>query len=215
MKTPFERKLESERFLIANGIPINENLPMIEKEEETELRGQAEIARRILILSYLNMIAEGENREEIIRFLKGSNLWEGCSPIETELFDAEEFSEQEKINISWQSEAIWIMLWAIKKIEKLNLPTHQCEVRKIVECLPNYLEPIDQFICEAELRDKSEILDKSDLIYRLHWAARQAWINKERMPANISHEVIMEWHYAINWITNYENLEWDDITTDT
>ena len=161
------------------------------------------------------MIVEGGNREEIIRFLKESNLWEDCSLIEIELFEADEFSEQEKINISWQSEAIWIMLWAIKKIEKLNLPTQQCEVRKIVESLPNYLESIDQFISDAELRDKSEILDKSDLFYRLHWAARQAWINKEKMPANINHEVIMEWHYAINWITNYEDLEWDDITTDT
>ena len=207
--------MENEKFLIENGIPINENLPMIESEEETEIRKTSEIVKRVLILSYLNMLVEGVERDEIIEFLRESKLWENCSPIEIEMLERGEFTEQEKVNIFWQSEAMWIMLWSINKIEKLKMPTEQCEVKKIVECLPEYLEPFEEYIKTSELRNKSEILDKSDLIYRLHWATRQARINKEKMPVNLDQEIIQEWHYAINWITNYESLDWDDVTTDT
>lgn len=215
MKTPSERKSENEKYLIKHGIPINKYLPIIESEEDTELRKTSEIVKRILILSYLNMLIEGVEREEIVKFLKQSSLWEECSPNEIEMLERGDFTEQEKINISWQSEAMWIMLWSIKKVDNLKLPTSQCEIQHIVELLPGYLELFDKFTEEAELRSKSEILDKSDLIYRLHWATRQASLNKEKMPAKLEDGIIQEWHYAINWITNYEELDWDYITTDT
>ena len=131
--------MENEKFLIENGIPINENLPMIESEEETEIRKTSEIVKRVLILSYLNMLVEGVERDEIIEFLRESKLWENCSPIEIEMLERGEFTEQEKVNIFWQSEAMWIMLWSINKIEKLKMPTEQCDFKKIVVCLPEYL----------------------------------------------------------------------------
>jgi hypothetical protein len=65
----------------------------------------------------------------------------------------------------------------------------------------------------SSLRPVSEILDMADLIYRLHWASRDAYLNKKDPPAKLNEGIIEERHYAINWITCLE--EWDDITTDT
>ena len=215
MKTPLNRKLENEELLVELGIPINEHLPIIESEEETEIRKADEIARRILVLGYLNMVVEGGDKNQIIEYFKKSNLWKDASPSEKKLLEEDEITEQEKIEITWQSEAMWLMLWAIKKIEKLELPTRQCEVKEIVENLPNFLGDFEAFTEEAETRNKSEILDQSDLIYRLHWSVRYARRNKKKMPANLDEGVVQEWHRAINWITNYEGLDWDEVTTDT
>ncbi len=215
LKTPIERKLENEKFLNEQGILINENLPTIENEEETIIRPAGEIARRILIICYLNMIVEGVDRNEIIPFLKESKLWSYCSPNEIQMLERGGFSNQEKIDLSWQSEAVWVMLWALHKIDKLELPVEQCEVAKIVELIPDYLEPFEGFIQSVEIRDTSDILDQSDLIYRLHWATRHAYLNNVALDIDLDLSIIQEWHYAINWITSYGDLDWDDVTTDT
>ena len=36
----------------------------------------------------------------------------------------------------------------------------------------------------------------------------------EDIPGDIDTGIIQEWHYAINWITYYDE-NWDDILTDT
>ena len=45
--------------------------------------------------------------------------------------------------------------------------------------------------------------------------ARDARLNGQPMPADIDIEVVQERHHAINWITGYCGLPWDEVTTDT
>ena len=118
------------------------------------------------------------------------------------------------VNISWRSEAVWMLLWTINKVDKLELPTEQVEIPEIVSRLPEFLTAPTEFIKNAIVRPITEILDISDLTYRLHWATRNADLNKQPMPANLSLSIVMERHYAINWVT-YCADEWDEITTDT
>jgi hypothetical protein len=68
---------------------------------------------------------------------------------------------------------------------------------------------------EASLIPRADILDKADLIYRMHWATHHASLNQEAMPAGLQHGIVKEWHHAINWLTCYGNEDWDDVTTDT
>ncbi len=107
-----------------------------------------------------------------------------------------------------------MLLWTINKVEKLALPTEQVEIPEIVSRLPEFLTDPTEFIKNANVRPTTEILDASDLIYRLHWATRNADLNNQPMPANLDLSIIMERHYAINWVTFYAD-EWDEISTDT
>ena len=75
------------------------------------------------------------------------------------------------------------------------------------------MDSSEEFVSGAVIRNTTEILDASDLIYRIHWAVRQAGIDDTEVQ-NINPDVVSEWHQAINWITFYED-NWDDITTDT
>ena len=155
-----------------------------------------------------------EDKTDIINFLKIEGLWGAVSEFEKKLFAKNKLTEKDKINISWQTECVYILLWSIQKLEGIDLPIEQCDTEQIFNILPKYLEPVKEFVQNATLRPIAEILDKSDLIYRLHWAAREADSNDEDIPGKIDRGIIQEWHYAINWLTYYDE-NWDDILTDT
>ena len=214
-KTAEQRKKQTEKYLKSLNIPFIDHLPLIEEENEVKIRTAQEIAERILILVYLAYVSEvPDERENVIEFLETNLLWDKVSPDEKELFQKEELTDQETTNISWRSEGVWLLLWTINKVDKLELPTEQVEIPKIVSLLPEFLTDPTEFIKSAIIRPTTEILDQSDLIYRLHWATRNADLNNQPMPANLDLSIIMERHYAINWVTFYAD-EWDEISTDT
>ena len=214
-KTAEQRRKQTEKYLKSLNIPFIDHLPLIEEESEVKIRTAQEIAERILVLVYLAYVSEVvDERENVIDFLKTNSLWDKVSPDEKELFQKEELTDQETANISWRSEGVWLLLWTINKVEKLDLPTEQVEIPEIVSRLPEFLTDPTEFIKNANVRPTTEILDASDLIYRLHWATRNADLNNQPMPANLDLSIIMERHYAINWVTFYAD-EWDEISTDT
>ncbi|MCF0058338.1 DUF4272 domain-containing protein [Dyadobacter sp. CY356] len=214
-KTAEQRKKQTEILLKSLNITFIDHLPLIEEESEVIIRTAQQIAERILILVYLAYVSEvPDERENVIEFLKTNLLWDKVSPDEKELFQKEELTDQETANISWRSEGVWLLLWTINKVDKLELPTEQVEIPEIVLRLPEFLTAPSEFIENAIVRPTTEILDQSDLIYRLHWATRNADLNNQPMPANLDFSIIMERHYAINWVTFYAD-EWDEISTDT
>ncbi len=214
-KTAEQRKKQTEKYLKSLNIPFVDHLPLIEEENEVRIRTAQEITERILILVYLAYISEvPDKRENVIDFLKTNLLWDKVSPDEKELFQKEELTDQEATNISWRSEGVWLLLWTINKVDRLELPTQQVEIPQIVSRLPGFLTDPSEFIKTTTVRPTTEILDQSDLIYRLHWATRNADLNNQPIPANLDLSIIMERHYAINWVTFYTD-EWDDISTDT
>lgn len=214
-KTAANRKLETEKLLKSLNIPFIDHLPLIEEENEVKIRTSQEIAERILILAYLIYVGEvPTEKEKVVDFLKSNTLWASASPDEKALFLKTELTNRESVNISWRSEAIWLLLWAINKVEKLTIPVEQVDVAEIVSRIPEFFEEPELFVKNAIIRPTTELLDISDLTYRLHWATRNADLTNKPMPANLSLSVIMERHYAINWVTYYAD-GWDDITTDT
>ena len=58
-------------------------------------------------------------------------------------------------------------------------------------------------------------MDQADLIYRMHWALRQAQIEGEAPPAGMVWDVVFERHYALNWLIGYMDQPWDEVSTDT
>lgn len=212
--TAQERKENTEIILEKFDIQVNGHLPLIEDESEAKVREAKDVAKRLLILTYLNVAAEQENKSEIIEYLKIDDLWDCVSEDEKVLFLKNELTEQDSINISWKSESIYLMLWSLNKVDNLNFPPEQCKISEMLELIPDFLETSKDFIDSAKLRTTNEILDMSDLLYRLHWSIRQAELENKDSPANIDSSIVQERHYAINWITYYED-SWDDITTDT
>jgi Domain of unknown function (DUF4272) len=120
---------------------------------------------------------------------------------------------QERAQFSWRYEAYWLMLWSLGYVDTLKRPDSICDVPKAVSFLRE--NGRKEFIKKAKLRSQKEILDAADLIYRYHWATDDARINSKVAPAGLDAGVVMERHYALNWLIGYMGQEWDDISTDT
>ena len=209
-----ERKVLTNKFLIQKGIPILESLPDVVDYREASFRDQKEIASKCVVLYGLMYVANLKKpAKEIMGYFKKYDLWKYVSPKERVYLLAPARTKKDNINISWRIENLNVLLWALGQSDSLVYPNVECRISDYKN-LPNLNGDPTEWINKAKIRSTEDILNETDLIYRIHWATEEASINGEHMPAGLNEDVVEERHFALNWLTMYEKL-WDDITTDT
>lgn len=210
------RKKYIEDLIAEMNVGINKNLPAIESEEETTIREPQEIARRICVLAITIEVAfSNMTAEEGIAMLQQYKLWDDTTPDEKDFLA--NVTEKKQIRQSWKSEGMWVLMWALGKVDDLGIANEPCDMSVVGE--DNYpigedKDPNDFIDSISATRSKAEILNASDLYYRLDWACVDARINNKPIP-QLHPGVVYERHYALNWLINYMDQDWDDITCDT
>lgn len=215
-KKELSRKERTEKFLEQKGVKINYNLPNIESESETTIRKPKEIAQRVTVLAVTNIVAfDGMTGDEAKEYLLKYNLWDYVTPDEKSFL--KDPTPEKKNQETWKCEGIWTLMWALKIVDRLEFPDKMCDLNDI----PNDKYPIakdkdpNTFINAIDdARSKAEILDANDLYYRIDWACVDARINGLDLKG-LNSGVVYERHYALNWLINYMDQEWDDISCDT
>ena len=210
------RKEKSEKILKGKNIKFNPHLPCIESEKDTIIRNPKEIAQRVVVLAVTNFVAfDSLTGEKAIDYLKNYNLWDFATPMEREfLLNPIPKRKQEE---TWKCECIWVLMWALKKIDAMNFPSDMCNLNDISpEDYPvgGGKDPNDFINSMKASRTKEEIMDMNDLYYRFDWACVDARIQKKELK-ELHSGVVYERHYALNWLVNYMRQEWDEITCDT
>jgi len=210
------RKATNEVLIQSKGIKINPNLPMIESDAETKLRTAEEVAQRVVVLATTNMVAfNGMTGKEAEDYLRKYGFWQYTTPNE-KAFLANPTPDK-KNQESWKCEDIWTLMWALKIVDTLGFPNEMCDLNMIPADkypLAKGKDPNDFVKQFNELRSMKEILDVNDLYYRLDWTCVDARLNNKEV-SKMNPGVVYERHYALNWLINYMNQAWDDITTDT
>lgn len=217
-----ERKEKSEKLLAIKGIPYNKNLPAIEDESEVRIRSNEEIGKRAVALAVAALRAEcrltgitveeeKELTENVIEIYNGKSFF---SPQEKSYMENNNPSEHDSIQFIWRYESMWIMLWALGYVEKLEYPNKICDVIHAANIINMSLD-LNEFISRGNKKSKEEILDEADLIYRYNWACVDAKINRREIPGGMDDGIVVERHKALNWLINYMEDEWDDVGTDT
>ncbi len=207
------RKAKTETYLTMKKVPVNKNLPLVEDVQEARFRSAQDVARRAIVLYNVAALANGIEKQKVVEALKKAGVWDSVAPSEKAFIEAAAPTKQQTINATWRVEGLWVLLWALRKVETLDFPAQHCDPQNIHPLIPR-ADRAQEFMDSARLRDPEEILDETDKIYRIHWAVREAQLNDKAMPADLNSGVVVERHYALNWLTWYED-EWDDITTDT
>lgn len=214
--TPELRKATSESKLRAFGIPVNEHLPLIETEEDTRIRSQEEVFRRLVALWAVVGKAYLGSESPFASYITEHTMQTYLSNQERAFLFTEEPPERDCIYFSWQLEAFFFIAWAAGLLEANDIPTTESSVGPILDLFPQENEAADCLRNAIHVRSKSEILDRADLLYRLHWAVRNAQLTGSVPPAGIKGGVVQEWHRAVNWMICYENEDdWDQVGTDT
>lgn len=208
-----ERKARSEAILTPYEIRINRNLPCAEDASETEIRPAKEIAIRVTIMALINgFTLNAISGEDTIKILQKLALWEFVTPKEKYLLETP--TDEAKNNESWKCEGIGILLWALHQLDEIPFPNTMISF----DDLPpeNYpLKDAKAFIENTTtVRSTSEILDMNDLYYRMNWACVDARIKGQPMETMIP-GVVYERQYALNWLIQYRDQDWDDVSCDT
>lgn len=205
------RRARSEARLASENVPINAHLPFIETESRSAIRSPRQVGERVLALALMAALAEGLERERFDEIVEKEGAHDFFTMGERNYLELNALSDHDRAQLVWRYEAANVLLWALGKLPgELGRPDQCCKAAEVVDLV----QDITDF--EAlELRPHSELLDEADLIYRYHWASRQASISGSEAPAGLEHDVIMERHHALNWLIGYCNLDWDDVTTDT
>jgi len=207
------RKQRSIAILASEGVPINEHLPTIEAEAEVPRRSTEEVALRSIALMVVAAKATTRDQEQTRRRIATYRLHDAFTPNERAFIEHPQPAPRDCTQLSWRIECAWVMLWALGFVGALGRPDKQVEPSVVIDSLK--ARGRDRFAAEARLRPTGELLDAADLLYRYHWAVRDAELNGLAPPANLEAGVVLEWHYALNWLIGYRDAEWDDVTTDT
>lgn len=207
------RKRRSSKILSKYKIPVNQYLPVIDTEVDSKRRSSDEVAIRAMCLCMVSCYAEGLESDRLQEISDLYELNEFYTPDECNFLSDSDPSEHIRTQFIWRYESYWVLLWALGFVEQLGTPTEVCDVPLSVMTMKK--ESRDSYLSKASLRSQTEILNEADLIYRYHWAVRDAQIKQQKSPGNLIPDVVMERHYALNWLVGYCDLHWDDITTDT
>jgi uncharacterized protein DUF4272 len=207
------RKQRSIARLRAEGVPVNEGLPTIETEAEAKFRTTEQAALRAMTLCIVASRAEGLDEKTTEKLISDFRLPDTLTPKEKKFIFNPKPSDHDRLQLVCRYECYWVLLWALGFVEDLERPQNNCDVKRSVRILRDHGR--EEFLKKAKLRSNKEILDAADLIYRYHWAVRDAQLNGRKVPAGLDPDVVMERHYVLNWLVGYGDLDWDDVATDT
>ena len=205
------RKQWAEELLENEGVPVNPHLPAIESEAEVSLRAPREVADRLLALAVVAAKGGGLQQALVDEIVEDKGVRPLFTPAELAFIDNPNPSLHDRTQFSWRYEAAWVLLWALRHVDgPLGRPDRICDVPRLAETVRDEPDLARHGMCSA-----NDILNEADLIYRYHWAVRQAGLDGNPPPAGLDPGVVMERHHALNWLIGYFDADWDDVTTDT
>lgn len=223
MNSAKQRKQRSVEFIRSLGMEVNPQLPCIDSDEEVRLRTPKEIAERIVALAYTNALAFGTVTADWVKSQINEHGIEHLFTPKEKSFIENQTPEQ-KIYESWKVEAISTLLWSIRAVDSLDFPDHPVSLNGLIagtyplrrseDGSDLFGEPLSFIRRHDTMRPAGEILDANDLYYRYYWACVDCRIHDQEM--DIVHPgVVYERFYALNWLINYCDEEWDDVSVDT
>jgi hypothetical protein len=206
------RRTKNNKTIREMGLPVLEDLPVVEDEKTAKLRSPEEIAKRCLATTICAVKGETKDQSFVDSLIKDYSASAYFSPEEQQFIKSLNPSQQKLIDFSWRYECVHVFLWAMGARDALSGPNEICPVSEDMKLIKK--AGPTRFVAESKRRTPQEILDMADFYYRLHWAAINLRINGKKSEL-LDEGVIRERHRALNWLIGYLNQEWDNVTTDT
>ena len=220
-----DRKGRSIAILAEKGIPYIPHLRATVMESEARIRSSKEIARRLFamfgVCVYCESRSSGQDWEETQKYLRRideileGGLGDSLTPDERAFLAVKAPDRADLAKFGWRYECCHVLMWALGIIDDLGYPDNICNVSSMGGFIWKQ-ESLSGFLGGVKPRGSGEILDAADLVLRYDWACVDARIKGGESPAGLNEEVVVEWHYALNWLIGAnEDAGWDDIQVNT
>lgn len=218
--TPEDRRSKNNKYIKRLGIACFDDLPTVESSSDVELKDLDSICKRAIACLFSIQLAididqdedYNESKDFVLKVLKEYSVEDGLSEKEKKLFD-KTYSEQDIIDIIWNNEAYWSLLWALGLVNDMKLPVDVCDCEKALKLVIS-CKNFDEFKNRCKLRNIEDILDMFDLYYRYHWACVENSIDPDTNIGRLNPDVVMERRKGLEWLISGED-DWDEISLDT
>ena len=222
-----DRKTRSEKVLKKHKILINPTLSRIADENEARLKSPEEIVKRgvtaLLTAQIAIDILNNADVEKSVEFF---------SPILDRFGLRGELTEDEKPfwdlslcggigvpqanNVQWRLEMCAALFWACGFIRKLPYPSEMIDTTAQTFMLANS-NSFEEIMRNVKMRSLKEILDATDLIFRMNWACVEARVkNDPSIRGDLFPDVVWEQHKGFNWLIGaYDADNWDTVNPHT
>jgi hypothetical protein len=205
----------TEDWARACGISAEPSAPAVDHYEVEYPRSAVDVATRAVILMGVVAAAADVPPGPIVEWYREQGVWADVTPRERVLLQDPASATREEIStFRWRQEAMWVLLWLVRKVGHLGLPTRECDTRRLVdEIMPALGSDISLFVRSAALRTPGEILAEDDRHYNM-WCR---WFQTRRedparLPRDLNYDVLYQRRYAFEWIDGME--AWDDVQCD-
>ncbi len=207
------RKARSIERLRREGVPVINHLPWIECDP-TQLQSLESIANRTMVICLLAVHAEREGmpRAVLDQYLDLRGVRGHLTANELKFLSKTEPTDSERGPFTWQYECAHVFLWSMGYVEALGSPTIHCTAQGVSSIIAP--RSVAELVVGARMRSPQEIFDECDLVFRYHWAARNAYLRGQDPPAGLLSGVCFYRHYALNWLAD-NNADWDNVDTST
>jgi len=205
------RKQRSIAVLQSEGVPYNPDLPLV---DPNGTRSVDEIVGRFCALAVTSFKASTGDHDRAREVLEGMGEHVRLSAAESAFMKDRAPTYHQRAQFSWGIEAAVPLAWSLGWLDELYRPDVCAEANPLLELA--YANGVVRIAQARTVRQETDLLDATDLLYRYHWAVRQAGLDGREPPAGLDPGVVMEWHRALNWLTRYcDEDDWDEVTTDT
>lgn len=207
-----ELKEKTESLLLKEGVTVNEHLPKIEEISELSFASVGNIRKRAVALSYILARAFGAPIDMVQKSINEFQLENVFLPQEFEFINRTSPSKEDEQQYQLGVEALWELAWVLGLIPKVS-HSSLCG-NNLVHLIPKPGEDPSEFLASAQMRSHEAIHEEADLLYRIHWASREANLTGRPEPTGVPEYVIEQRHKAINWVCNGE-VPWNEVDTST
>lgn len=222
-----DRKERSEKVLKKHKILINPTLSWIKNEDETVLKTPEEIVKRSvtafltaqIAIDILNNSGALESANFFAPILDRFGLRGELTDDEKPYFDPElcvGISQQQANEMQWRLEMCAALFWACGFIKKLPYPSEMIDNTRQIAML-GVSKDFSDIMSNVKMRSLGEILDATDLIYRMNWACVEARVkNDPAIMGDLFPDVVWEQHKGFNWLIGaYDAENWDTVNPHT
>lgn len=222
-----DRKERSEKVLKKHRILINPYLSRIKNEDETVLKTPEEIVKRSvtafltaqIAIDILNNNGALESAKFFDPILDRFGLRGELTDDEKPYFDPElcvKISQQQANEMQWRLEMCAALFWACGFIKKLPYPSEIIDNTRQIAML-GVSKDFSDIMSNVKMRPLGEILDATDLIYRMNWACVEARVkNDPAIMGDLFPDVVWEQHKGFNWLIGaYDAEDWDTVNPHT
>ena len=206
------RKLQSIDTLRSAGIAGIPDMPPRQNEAAALRRTTEEVTDRALALLIVSVAGAAHDAAASAPLERELGVGNAFSPFEKAYLANPAAPDQDHFNMSWRFEAAYVLLWAIGIYGDLPAPGTLVSEDKIISDIRGI--GAKDIRSMASLRPQSELLDAADLLYRYDLACIDSWQTGAPYPPGTDCEIVMEWRYALDWLTVAPAQDWDNVSLD-